>query len=80
MSLLKRSIARIPGDMFLLLLIATVVLAAYFPAHGAATAVVDHGVTAAVSLLFLLYGARLAPEAIWSGCAILDRLHIDRGR
>jgi sodium/bile acid cotransporter 7 len=67
MSLLKRHIVRIPVDMFLLLLIATVVLAAYFPAHGAATKVVDQGVTAAVSLLFLLYGARLAPEAIWSG-------------
>ena len=67
MSLLKRQIARIPIDMFLLLLIATVGVAAYFPAHGAAAKVVDQGVTAAVSLLFLLYGARLAPEAISSG-------------
>jgi solute carrier family 10 (sodium/bile acid cotransporter), member 7 len=67
MSRLKRLLARLPADRFLLLLIATVVLAAYLPAHGAATRWVDQGVTAAVSLLFLLYGARLAPAAIWSG-------------
>jgi sodium/bile acid cotransporter 7 len=52
-----------------MLLVATVVLAAYFPAHGAATPMVERGVTLAVSLLFLLYGARLEPAAIWSGLA-----------
>jgi len=67
MTSLNSQIARLPVDGFLLLLIATVALAAYFPAHGAATSVVDQGVTAAVALLFLLYGARLAPSAIWSG-------------
>jgi len=67
MSLLKSYIARFPADRFLLLLVATVLLAAYFPAHGAMTGVVDHGVTAAVSSLFLLYGARLAPQSIVSG-------------
>ena len=30
---------------------------------------VDHGTTVAVALLFLLYGARLAPQAIWAGLA-----------
>lgn len=54
-------------DRYLLLLIATVALAALFPARGAATAWVDHGVTLAVALLFFLYGARLAPDAIWRG-------------
>jgi sodium/bile acid cotransporter 7 len=67
MSRLKGLIARIPIDRFLLLLSATVALAAYLPAHGAATHLVEQGVTAAVSLLFLLYGARLEPQAIWSG-------------
>lgn len=28
---------------------------------------VEHGTTVAVALLFLLYGARLAPQAIWAG-------------
>jgi sodium/bile acid cotransporter 7 len=67
MSELRSLFARLPADRFLMLLIATVVLAAYFPAHGAATKFVERGVTAAVSLLFLLYGARLEPSAIWSG-------------
>jgi sodium/bile acid cotransporter 7 len=67
MSSIKTRFARLPVDGFLLLLIATVGLAACLPAHGAATRVVDHGVMAAVSLLFLLYGARLSPSAIWSG-------------
>jgi solute carrier family 10 (sodium/bile acid cotransporter), member 7 len=64
---IKSLVAQIPVDRFLLLLIFTVVLAAYFPAHGSATKWVDQGVTGAVSLLFLLYGARLEPQAIWSG-------------
>jgi sodium/bile acid cotransporter 7 len=58
---------KLPVDHFLLLLIATVALAALLPARGAAAAVVDHVVTAAVAALFLLYGARLAPEAVKSG-------------
>jgi sodium/bile acid cotransporter 7 len=63
----KNVFLRIPLDRFLLLLVATVALAAYCPAHGVATKPVDDGVMAAVSLLFLLYGARLEPQAIWSG-------------
>ncbi len=51
---LRRLIAR--ADRFLLLLIATVALAAIVP-------------TLAVALLFLLYGARSAPQAIWAGLA-----------
>jgi sodium/bile acid cotransporter 7 len=64
---LKSQIARLPLDRFLLLLVGTVLLAALFPAHGAATAVVDQAVSVAVSSLFLLYGARLAPQAVLSG-------------
>jgi len=56
-------------DRYLLLLIATVALAALLPARGAAAGMVDHLVILAVAMLFFLYGARLAPEAIWRGLA-----------
>jgi sodium/bile acid cotransporter 7 len=67
MSALPSNLSRLRLDPYLLLLIGTVALAALFPAHGMATALVDHAVTLAVALLFLLYGARLKPEAIWAG-------------
>jgi sodium/bile acid cotransporter 7 len=56
-------------DPYLLLLIGTVVLAALLPARGAASGIVDHVVILAVAVLFFLYGARLAPDAIWKGVA-----------
>lgn len=62
MSLIRRYI-----DPYLLLLIATVVLAAVLPARGMGAAIADTAVTVAVALLFFLYGARLAPAAIWAG-------------
>ena len=58
---------RFKPDTFLMLLIATVAFAAVLPARGAATAIVGNVVTVAVAALFLLYGARLAPQAIWAG-------------
>jgi len=58
---------RVRIDPYLLLLIGTVALAALLPARGAATAMVDAAVNLAVALLFLLYGARLKPEAILTG-------------
>ena len=54
-------------DPYLLLLIATVALAAVLPARGEAARVAEVAVTVAVALLFFLYGARLAPAAIWAG-------------
>jgi sodium/bile acid cotransporter 7 len=60
-------IRRVPLDTFLLLLIATVALAAILPARGSAIEIVDYCVNGAVAALFLLYGARLAPSAIWTG-------------
>ena len=54
-------------DRYLLLLIGTIALAAALPARGAATEVVGILVKVAVAALFLLYGARLHPEAIWKG-------------
>lgn len=60
-------ISRIPGDRFLILLIATVALAAWLPAEGLGAVLAEKAVVAAVAALFFLYGARLAPEAIWNG-------------
>ncbi len=54
-------------DPYLMLLIATVALAAVLPARGEGARIADGAVTVAVALLFFLYGARLAPAAIWAG-------------
>ena len=67
MPMLSRLRIKIPVDQFLLYLIATVALAAILPARGKAAVAVDHLVTAAVALLFLLYGARLSPTAVKEG-------------
>ncbi len=67
MPTLRRLLAR--ADRFLLLLIATVALAAIVLARGTTGPLVEHITTLAVASLFLLYGARLAPQAIWAGLA-----------
>ncbi|CAN5261192.1 bile acid:sodium symporter [soil metagenome] len=54
-------------DPYLLMLIGTVLLAALLPARGQGAVVTEWGTTAAVALLFFLYGARLSPAAIWAG-------------
>lgn len=54
-------------DPYLLMLLGTVGLAALFPARGMWASIADEAVTIAVALLFFLYGARLAPSAIWAG-------------
>jgi sodium/bile acid cotransporter 7 len=54
-------------DPYLLMLIGTVLLAAILPARGQGAVVAEWGTTAAVALLFFLYGARLSPAAIWAG-------------
>ncbi len=69
MSTLRMLIDRSPIDPYLLLLIGTVGLAALFPAQGAGKPIADAAVTMAVALLFFLYGARLSPQAVWSGLA-----------
>jgi sodium/bile acid cotransporter 7 len=61
------TLKRLPIDRFLLLLLLTVALAALLPARGVAAGYVEHGVTAAVAALFLLYGARLSPAAVKAG-------------
>lgn len=69
MSTIRRFSARLPVDPYLLLLLATVGLAALLPARGNARAVADASVMLAVALLFFLYGARLSPAVVWSGIA-----------
>ena len=54
-------------DKYLLLLVATVAAASVFPARGEAAEVASVAVSAAVALLFFLYGARLAPRAVVEG-------------
>ena len=67
--MIRQVLARLPIDPYLLLLIATVALAALLPAQGAGKVLADGAVTVAVALLFFLYGARLSPTAVWSGMA-----------
>jgi sodium/bile acid cotransporter 7 len=58
---------RLPIDLYLVALVATVILAALLPARGVSAEVVDKVTYGAVALLFFLYGARLAPKAILAG-------------
>ncbi|MCB5182948.1 bile acid:sodium symporter family protein [Streptomyces antimicrobicus] len=59
--------ARLPLDPFVLALLATVGLAALLPARGGAAEVVKGAATAAVALLFFLYGARLSTREALDG-------------
>jgi sodium/bile acid cotransporter 7 len=54
-------------DRFIVMLLATVAVAAVVPARGAGVRFFDDLSTAAVALLFFLYGARLSPQAAWAG-------------
>ncbi|KJY24004.1 MULTISPECIES: bile acid:sodium symporter family protein [Streptomyces] len=59
--------ARFPLDPYVLALLATVGLAALLPARGPAATVADGASTAAVALLFFLYGARLSTREALDG-------------
>ena len=56
-------------DPYLIALAATVALAAVLPARGSGAVVAEWLTTAAIFLLFFLYGARLAPQAVVAGLA-----------
>ena len=60
---------RLPIDPYLLFLLGMVALGLVLPARGASQHLVDGVVYAAVSGLFFLYGARLAPSAVWAALA-----------
>jgi sodium/bile acid cotransporter 7 len=55
------------ANSYILLLIATVVIAAYLPASGAPAKVLSQVSYGAVALLFFLYGAKLKSETIVAG-------------
>lgn len=57
----------LPLDPYVLALLGTVGLAALFPARGAAATVAGAAATAAVALLFFLYGARLSTREALDG-------------
>ncbi|MGW7331821.1 bile acid:sodium symporter family protein [Streptomyces sp. NPDC054840] len=59
--------ARLPLDPYILALLTTVGLAALLPARGPAAAAADIASTAAVALLFFLYGARLSTREAVAG-------------
>ncbi|MFR9798816.1 bile acid:sodium symporter family protein [Streptomyces sp. MS06] len=59
--------SRLPIDPYVLLLLGTVGLAALLPARGTAADVVSAAATAAIALLFFLYGARLSTREALDG-------------
>ena len=67
LSPLRASAHRLPIDTFVVLLLATIGLAAVLPARGGAADVVSVATKIAIALLFLLYGARLSPAQAWHG-------------
>lgn len=64
---MRRLLARLPIDPYLLLLLATVGIAFVLPARGAGAVFMDGLSYAAIVLLFFLYGARLSPQNILQG-------------
>ena len=66
---------RMPIDPYILLLLATVGAAALFPARGTAADVASGASTAAIALLFFLYGARLSTREALAGLRHW-RLHV----
>ncbi|HEY4193060.1 MAG TPA: bile acid:sodium symporter family protein [Mesorhizobium sp.] len=60
---------KLPIDTYMLLLLATVALATILPVSGTSAKVVSQLSSAAVALLFFLYGAKLKTQAIVAGIA-----------
>ncbi|MEU9092066.1 bile acid:sodium symporter family protein [Streptomyces sp. NPDC048428] len=54
-------------DRYVLALLATIGLAALLPARGASADAVGGATTVAIGLLFFVYGARLSPQAAFTG-------------
>ncbi|WP_336968877.1 bile acid:sodium symporter family protein [Sphingobium aromaticiconvertens] len=62
-------------DPFLMILIATVLLASFLPARGQWASVATIAADAGIVLLFFLHGAKLSRQAIWDG-ARAWKLHL----
>ena len=58
---------RVIPDIYILLMFATVAMAAIIPAQGQGAVVVDWAADAGIVFLFFLYGTRLSPKAAWNG-------------
>lgn len=54
-------------DGFILMMLSTLTFALLFPVAGGAAEVLSWATKAAISLLFLIYGARLSPSEAWQG-------------
>jgi solute carrier family 10 (sodium/bile acid cotransporter), member 7 len=59
--------ARLIPDKFILLLLATIALAAYFPAQGEGLRIAGIASNVAIFSLFFFHGLRLAHQAVWDG-------------
>lgn len=64
---LQRLLQRLRIDTYILLLVGVVALATLLPAKGAAADGLGHATTAAIALLFFLYGTRLSPREALDG-------------
>lgn len=66
-SALLRRLRSFGVDTYMMLLVATVLLAILMPASGDGAVLLSHLAYYAVALLFFLYGARIDPAAVWGG-------------
>lgn len=64
---IEGALKRVGFDRYMLLLVATVLLATFLPAQGAFASGLKHVTYWAVALLFFLYGAKLSTATILSG-------------
>lgn len=60
-------LSRLRLDPYILAIMAMVAVAAVLPARGAGKEVLDRVVHAAIAILFFIYGAKISPQAIWTG-------------
>ncbi|RZJ45993.1 MAG: bile acid:sodium symporter [Brevundimonas sp.] len=60
-------LSRLRLDPYIIAIMAMVAVAALIPARGAGKDVLDVVVHAAIALLFFIYGAKISPQAIWTG-------------
>jgi sodium/bile acid cotransporter 7 len=60
-------LSRLIPDKFILLLLATIAVAANFPVSGDGARVATHVSNAAIFSLFFFHGLRIAPAAVWDG-------------
>lgn len=68
-------ISRLRPDPYVLLIVATMILASIAPAHGAAAPVLGWATKVGIGLVFFLHGARLSREAVVRGMTHW-RLHL----